>query len=275
MPLPAPGSPRTLPTARLMGMPIHAVTLDQAVDRVFDALADGRGGTVLTPNVDILRQYRRSPELRRMFEHSELVVTDGMPLVVALRIQRTPVPGQVTGTDMLRGLAAEAGARGRSILLAGGRPGEAERAADRLRRTSPGLRAETYPCYVRPDTMAAELAALSRTLVAASPDIVFIGLPFASQISVMAGMRAALPGTWFVGVGSSFDFVNGDRSRPPELVRRLCLEWAWRLTRQPWLWRRYLVDGVPTTARLAVAALRLRWRRDASPTASAGSPALP
>ncbi|MFI6439231.1 WecB/TagA/CpsF family glycosyltransferase [Streptomyces sp. NPDC050759] len=254
-------------------MPIHAVTLDQAVAQVFDSLAVGRGGTVLTPNIDIVRQYRRSPELQRVFEHTELVVTDGMPLVVALRIRRTPVPQQITGTDMLRALAAGAGARGRSILLAGGRSGEAQRAADRLTRVNPGLRAETHSCYVRPDTMAAELAALSRTLIASSPDIVFLGLPFASQVSVMTDLRAALPGTWFVGVGSSFDFINGDRTRPPEFVQRLCLEWAWRLMRQPWLWRRYLLHGIPTAARLAVDALRAGWRRDES--TSAGSAALP
>jgi N-acetylglucosaminyldiphosphoundecaprenol N-acetyl-beta-D-mannosaminyltransferase len=258
-----------------MGMPIHAVTLDEAVGQVLDSLAEGRGGTVLTPNIDILRQYRRSPDLRRVFEHTELVVTDGMPLVVALRIQRTPAPQQITGTDMLRALAAGAGAHGRSVLLAGGRPGEAQRAADRLTQVNPGLRAETHPCYVRPDTMAGELAALSRTLVASSPDIVFLGLPFASQVSVMTELRPALPGTWFVGVGSSFDFINGDRTRPPDLVRRLCLEWAWRLTRQPWLWRRYLLQGVPSAARLAVDALRLRWRRDGSSATPTGSRALP
>ncbi|MET9519197.1 WecB/TagA/CpsF family glycosyltransferase [Streptomyces sp. NPDC002994] len=258
-----------------MGMPIHAVTPDEAVGQVFDSLADGGGGTVLTPNIDILRQYRRSPDLRRVFEHTELVVTDGMPLVVALRLQRTPVPQQITGTDMLRALAAGADARGRSVLLAGGRPGEAQRAADRLRQVNPGLRAETYPCYVRPDTMTRELAALSRTLIASSPDIVFLGLPFASQVSIMTDLRPALPGTWFVGVGSSFDFINGDRTRPPEIVRRLCLEWAWRLTSQPWLWRRYLVQGVPTAARLTVDALRLRWQREGSSATSAGSRALP
>ncbi len=275
MSLPAPGSPPLRRIPRLMGMPIHAVTLDEAVDQVFDSLADGRGGTVLTPNIEILRQYRRSPDLRRMFEHTELVVTDGMPLVIALRIQRTPVPRQITGTDMLWALAAGAGARGRSVLLAGGRPGEAQRAADRLTQVNPGLRAETYSCYVRPDTMAAELAALSRTLIASSPDIVFLGLPFASQTSVMADLRPALPGTWFVGVGSSFDFINGARRRPPDIVQRLCLEWAWRLTRQPWLWRRYLVQGAPPAARLAVDALRTRWHRDGSSPRSAGSPARP
>ncbi|MET9375440.1 WecB/TagA/CpsF family glycosyltransferase [Streptomyces sp. NPDC002992] len=256
-------------------MPIHAVTLDEAVDQVFDSLANSRGGTVLTPNMEILRQYRRSPDLRRMFEHTELVVTDGMPLVVALRIQRTPVPRQITGTDMLWALAEGAAARGRSILLAGGRPGEAQRAADRLTQVNPGLRVDTYPCYVRPDTMARELAALSRTLIASSPDIVFLGLPFASQTSVMADLRPALPGTWFVGVGSSFDFINGDRTRPPDIVQRLCLEWAWRLTRQPWLWRRYLVQGAPPAARLAVHALRKRWQREGSSARSAGSPARP
>ncbi|MFF5970681.1 WecB/TagA/CpsF family glycosyltransferase [Streptomyces sp. NPDC012769] len=258
-----------------MGLPIHAVTLDEAVGRVFHGLADGRGGTVLTPNVDILRQYRRSPELQRLFEHTELVVTDGMPLVVALRIQRTPVPRQITGTDMLHALAAEAAVRGRSILLAGGRPGEARRAADRLTRLHPGLRAESHACYVRPEAMAEQLAALARTVTASAPDIVFIGLPFAGQTALMTALRPVLPGTWFVGVGSSFDFVNGDRTRPPLIVRRLCLEWAWRLTSQPWLWRRYLVQGLPTTARLAVDALRHRRRRGGSPAAPPRGPALP
>ncbi|MER7519452.1 WecB/TagA/CpsF family glycosyltransferase [Streptomyces sp. NPDC126499] len=272
---PAPVSAQPRRITRLMGMPIDAVTLDEAVARVFDGLASGRGGTVLTPNVDILRQYRRSPELRRRFEHTELVVTDGMPLVVALRLQRTPVPGQITGTDLLCALAAQAAARGRTILLAGGRPGEARRAADRLTELNPGLRAATHSCYVRPETLAAELAALERAVIAEAPDIVFIGLPFASQTAAMSALRPALPRTWFVGVGSSFDFVNGDRTRPPLLVRRLCLEWAWRLMRQPWLWRRYLVQGMPTTVQLAASALRRRRRGDGSPATPPRGPAVP
>jgi N-acetylglucosaminyldiphosphoundecaprenol N-acetyl-beta-D-mannosaminyltransferase len=245
---------------RLMDMPIHSVTMSEAVDRVFDGVASGRGGAVLTPNIDILRQYRSSPDLQTMFERTELLVPDGMPLVMALRLQRTPVQ-QITGTELLWAICAEAAAKGRSVLLAGGHPGEAERAADQLRRRNPELRAQTHPCYVRPETEALELAELSRILVASAPDVVFVGLPFRTQVSVMKDLRSKLPQTWFVGVGSSFELTNGDRSRPPRWVRRICLEWAWRLTRQPQLWRRYLVDGMPTAARLGFSALRARWQR--------------
>lgn len=246
---------------RLMDMPLDAVTLSEAVDHVVAGVAQGRGGTVLTPNVDILRQYRSSPDLQSVFERTDLLVADGMPLVVALRLQRTPVPHQITGTDLLRAVSARAAALGYSVMLAGGHPGEAERAADALRQCNPNLRAQTYPCFVRPDTEADELAMLSRNIVAAQPDIVFIGLPFQSQVSAMTLLREQLPASWLVGVGSSFELVNGDRNRPPLWVQRLCLEWAYRLTRQPQLWRRYLVDGMPIAARVGVAALRVRWER--------------
>jgi N-acetylglucosaminyldiphosphoundecaprenol N-acetyl-beta-D-mannosaminyltransferase len=77
----------------------------------------------------------------------------------------------------------------------------------------------------------------------------------------MEMLREQLPRTWFIGVGSSFELINGDRTRPPQWISRICLEWAWRLTSQPQLWRRYLVDGMPTVAALGASALRTRWRR--------------
>jgi N-acetylglucosaminyldiphosphoundecaprenol N-acetyl-beta-D-mannosaminyltransferase len=252
---------------RLMGMPLDSVTLDGAVARVLDGVALGTGGTVLAPNIDILRQYQASPQLQAEFERTNLLVADGMPIVVALRLQRTPVPHQITGTDLLWAVSAGAAARGYRIVLAGGQSGDADRAADKLRERSPALNADIRPCFVRPDTEAREIASLSEALIDTRPDIVFLGLPFRTQVSVMSELRHKLPATWFIGIGSSFelvngDLVNGDRTRPPRWLQRLCLEWVWRLTRQPHLWRRYLVDGMPTAARLAVSALRVRWQRE-------------
>ena len=242
----------------LMDMPIDAVTLTEAVDRIMGGVAAGRGGTVLTPNVDILRQYHRSPQLRSAFDGTDLLVADGMPLVVALRVQRTPVPEQITGTDLLWAVCADSASRGYSVLLAGGHPGEAQRAADRLRARTPALQIQACPCYVTPDTEASQLGQLSRIVAESRPDVVFLGLPFATQVSAMSRMRDLLPSAWFIGVGSAFELVSGERARPPVWVQRICLEWAWRLIRQPRLWRRYLIDDMPTAARLAFAALRTR-----------------
>lgn len=41
-----------------------------------------------------------------------------------------------------------------------------------------------------------------------------------------------------IGVGGSFDFLIGRIKRAPLLLRKLGLEWLWRLIQQPWRWRR-------------------------------------
>lgn len=242
-----------------MGMPLHAVTRTAAIEQVTSELASGRGGIVLTPNLDILRRYRRSASLREEFERAQLVVVDGTPLVWAARLQGTPVPERITGTDMLWSLVAAAAAHGRSIHLAGGPQGVARRARERMESLHPGLTASSRACYVEPQTAARELEGLATALVEAAPDIAFIGLPFVTQVEVMSSLRARLPGTWFVGIGSSFEFVTGDRTRAPGAIQRAGLEWAFRLLQQPWLWRRYLVHGLPFAARLGLHALRRRF----------------
>jgi len=44
-----------------------------------------------------------------------------------------------------------------------------------------------------------------------------------------------------VGVGGSFDFIAGRSRRAPRLLRRVHLEWMWRLAMEPWRIRRMAV----------------------------------
>src|SRR4051794_40074088 len=64
----------------MMGVPIDALTQRQVINRVFAALEWGRGGTVVTPNLEILRQSRDDLDLRRLIRGADLVLADGMPL---------------------------------------------------------------------------------------------------------------------------------------------------------------------------------------------------
>jgi N-acetylglucosaminyldiphosphoundecaprenol N-acetyl-beta-D-mannosaminyltransferase len=44
-----------------------------------------------------------------------------------------------------------------------------------------------------------------------------------------------------IGVGGVFDYLAGEASLAPGWVRRIGLEWLYRLIRQPQRWRRILV----------------------------------
>ncbi len=242
-------------------MPLDGLTMDEAVQRVVSGLDRREGGVVLTPNLDVLRQHRRSRRLQQVFEDTELLVADGVPLVWASRLQGTPVPQRITGSDMLWSVAAMAASRGDLLFLAGGRPGVPQRAADHLVGVHPGLRALAQDCFVEPGPLAPQVKDLVSSIVSAAPDVVYVGLPFASQVELIAELRSRLPGTWFLGIGSCFDFVNGDRPRAPVWLQRLGLEWAHRLVYEPRVWRRYLVQGLPFATHLGLHALRVRATR--------------
>jgi N-acetylglucosaminyldiphosphoundecaprenol N-acetyl-beta-D-mannosaminyltransferase len=260
--------PQVTSRVRLMGMALDPLAEEQVVARVLDDLTLGRGGAILTPNLDILRQYRRSAALRDAFAPTELVLADGMPLVWACRLQATPLPRRVAGSELIWSLTAGAAAQGASVFLAGGDEGVAERAAERLCAEYPSLRVAGTTCpWIAPGTPEDETGAAACAIVAARPDIVFLGLPLAKQVHMMTVLRPLLPASWLAGVGVSFSFVSGDLARAPVRIRHAGFEWAHRLVHEPRLWRRYLVQGLPFAGHLAVHALGARHRRRAESTA--------
>jgi N-acetylglucosaminyldiphosphoundecaprenol N-acetyl-beta-D-mannosaminyltransferase len=244
----------------LMGMPVDPVTEREAVQEIVGALSHGDGGWVITPNLEHLRRHRDSGAVRRAFDVADLVLADGMPLVWASRLQRTPLPERVAGSDLIWALSDAGGRIGASVFLLGGEPGAAEGAARVLRRRAPGLRVTgTAAPRVPDDGPGAELDGVARELRDAQPDLVYVGLPLAKQIAAIPRLRRAAPSSWFLGLGISLSFVAGDVRRAPLWVQRGGLEWLWRLSQEPGrLWRRYLVEGLPLATALFAASLRRR-----------------
>jgi N-acetylglucosaminyldiphosphoundecaprenol N-acetyl-beta-D-mannosaminyltransferase len=252
-----------LPTVSLAGSRFHAVTERECVAAILAALAAGRGGRVATLNLDQLRRCGRDEEFAMRCRRASLVVADGMPLVWASRLQRTPLPQRVAGADLIWSLCAAAAQQGRSVYLLGGAPGTAERAARVLRTRHPDLRVAGVACPPPGfEASERELRALADALRAARPDIVFVGLGAPKQDALAEQMSAVLPEAWWLGVGISFSFVAGALRRAPVWMQRSGLEWLHRLRSEPRrLSRRYLVEGLPFAFRLlATSALQRRPR---------------
>ena len=249
------------PTVLLDGVRVHALSEAECVARVLEDLAARRGGWIVTPNLDHLRQLRRDGPLTSCYAEADLVMADGMPLVWASRLQRTPLPGRVSGSDLIWSLSAAAARTGRSVYLLGGDPGTAEETSARLAARSPGLRVAGCCCPPHGFEQRPEgLAEVVERLAAARPDVVFVALGTPKQEVLIGSLRrrGLLPQAWWVGVGISFSFIAGNVRRAPVWVRRLGLEWLHRLAQEPGkLSRRYLLDGLPYGAAFAV---RSAWK---------------
>ncbi len=256
------------PEIDLEGVRLHALDELQCVARVLAAFDAGRGGWIVTPNLDQLRRMRRDRLLRERYGRADLALADGMPLVWACRLQKTPLPGRVAGSDLIWSLSRAAAERGLSLFLLGGDPGTADAAALELASRFAGLRIAGTLCPEPGfENEPERVEAIAEELAAARPDIVFVALGVPKQEALIERLRPGLPAAWWMGVGISFSFVAGRVKRAPVWLRRIGLEWLHRLVQEPRrLAGRYLVDGLPFAlalfTRSAVRGLRSRSAQD-------------
>ncbi len=236
-----------LPEIGLMGIGLHAISKAECVDYILSELEAERGGVVVTPNLDHLRRLLKDDDFRAICEQADLRVADGKPIVWACRLQRTPLPERVAGSDLISCLSRGAAREGRSIYLLGGNEGTAEAAAEVLKTRFEGLRIAGTVCppmgFERDPLL---MGQLSMSLREADPDIVFVALGSPKQERVIQILREELPRAWWLGVGISFSFVCGDVQRAPKWMQSTGLEWLHRFSQEPTrLFKRYFVHGIP------------------------------
>lgn len=244
------------------GIRFALITERDVIRYVISESQSGRGGSIVTPNVDICRQVRRDPAIAELMMNATLVVPDGMPLLWAAKLRGTPFPERVTGSSLIFTLTEAAAAAGRSVYFLGGAPGVPDAAAASLAVRYAGLRvAGCHSPAFGFDQAAGGLDDVRDRLAGCAPDIVYVGLGFPKQERLIASLAPGMPATWFVGCGAAIGFAAGTTPRAPRWMQRAGLEWGHRLLLEPHrLFRRYLVDGLPFAAGLLTTAAFHRVR---------------
>lgn len=231
----------------ICGVGIDRFSFDQVVEIILDHLKSPNPEPryVVTPNAQHILLLQRDEHLRRVYRDAFLVVPDGVSLLYAARLLGAPLRGRVNGTDLFEYLCRIAAREELGIYLLGGRPDAADISAQVLRDRYPTLRiAGTYcPPYGFEDDPC-ELAAIQRSIRAAAPDILFVGLGTPKQEFWIYANHGELNVPLSIGIGASFDFVSGIIRRAPRLLQKIGLEWLFRLLTEPRrLWRRYLISN--------------------------------
>jgi N-acetylglucosaminyldiphosphoundecaprenol N-acetyl-beta-D-mannosaminyltransferase len=226
-----------------------------------EARLRGRQGFALaTLNLDHLVKLGRDPAFRAAYAAQTHVVADGNPVVWLQRLAGNPVD-LVPGSELVEPLAALAGRLGVPVALLGSTADILALAATRLQVACPGLTVVARlapPQGFDPAGPAGEAAL--RDLAASGARLCFLALGAPKQEILAARGRDSLPEVGFVSIGAGLDFIAGSQTRAPLWLRRLALEWAWRLMLSPGrLARRYL-DCALILPGLALHAWRARHR---------------
>jgi N-acetylglucosaminyldiphosphoundecaprenol N-acetyl-beta-D-mannosaminyltransferase len=241
------------PALRILGIPIHDVTLDEAVEQAAAWVSEDGVHQIATVNPEFVMAARRDPAFRAVLEGADLCLPDGVGITLAARYLGRSLRERVAGVDLAEALAARAAREGWRLFLLGAAPGVADRAASVLAARYPGLTiAGTHAGSPRQE----EEDDIVRRVREAGADILLVAYGAPAQDLWLARNLAQTGAKVGVGVGGAFDYIAGVVPRAPRWMRRAGLEWLYRLIRQPWRWRRQRV--LPLYALLVLIS---RWRQ--------------
>jgi N-acetylglucosaminyldiphosphoundecaprenol N-acetyl-beta-D-mannosaminyltransferase len=226
---------------RILGMRVDATCYEDAARSIVDMGASGRGGLTCVATVHMIMEAFDAPDFQRLVNAADLVTSDGVPLVWALRMLDIPDAERVYGPHLTLEVCREAAERDVSVGFYGGHP----EVLDALRRVLTERFPDLHIAFSHSPPFAPlsqeDDARLTAAIVESGVSVLFVGLGCPKQERWMAAHRESLPCA-LVGVGAAFDFLAGRKRQAPRFLQRAGLEWAFRLCCEPRrLWRRYIV----------------------------------
>lgn len=202
------------------------------------------GGVVFTVNPDHLYHLQYNPAFLRAYRSADIITVDSHYVRLALRLFGRPVANRLPGSDIVPAFCArQAGNADTRIFLLGARPGVAQAALESMNRKfgreivvgahGPSMNFVNDP---------AEIDAVIDLVNASGANVLFVGLGAPKQEMWISSVRDRLPGVRvMIGIGATIDYEAGVVKRAPVLLRRLGLEWGYRVATEP---RRYLMRYV-------------------------------
>lgn len=246
------------------GVRVDVIEFADAVDKIVELARQPRVSIVVTPNTDHLVMYRRDAGFAATYDRADLVLADGMPLILVSRLLRLPLTTKVSGSDLAEPLLRAAATAGHQVFLFGATEATTAAAERALRSTIPDIDivGASSPWYTpgRPD---GQIDQALQQITASGANLILVAFGAPKQEQLMAEFADRLPDGCYVCCGATLDFIAGNVSRAPAWMSKVGAEWLYRLAQEPGrLWKRYLVRDVaalPIFASMTLQRIRRIW----------------
>jgi N-acetylglucosaminyldiphosphoundecaprenol N-acetyl-beta-D-mannosaminyltransferase len=221
------------PNLTVDGIAINIVSLPEAVTSIVSAAQGGDNFSVCTLNLDHVVQLQQRADFRAAYRRARFVTADGFPIVMlswllGTRIERT------TGADLVEPVCREAGRKGLPVFLLGSNESTLATTARRLSERFRGLRvAGHFAPGSNFDPYSSEADFAIDSIRASGARLCFVALGAPRQELFAARCLDELTGTGMLCIGAGLDFIAGTQARAPSITRKVGLEWAWRMLREP------------------------------------------
>jgi N-acetylglucosaminyldiphosphoundecaprenol N-acetyl-beta-D-mannosaminyltransferase len=211
---------------------VDQVNMDQAIAYAREALRTGRRPhSVFAVNPEKSFSVPRDPILYETFKNADLLIPDGIGVVLAARILHGAVLSRVPGVELMQNICKLAADEGYSIFIYGAREDVNLKAAEMLKTRYPELRITGRSNgYVKEDEMEDLIGRINES----QAQVLFLALGSPKQEQWYAARGKYLEHVKVCqGIGGSLDTIAGNVKRAPEIWCRFSCEWLYRLLVDP------------------------------------------
>jgi N-acetylglucosaminyldiphosphoundecaprenol N-acetyl-beta-D-mannosaminyltransferase len=237
--------------------------MSAVMQTIITAAANAMRFVISTPNINYLVISQSDPEFRDSLLLSDLCPADGTPIVWIARFMGIPIKHRIAGSDIFETLKTwPHPGRPLKVFLFGAQENVAAAAAGRINLTT-RLRCVGWACpgWGNVDELSQKI--FIDKINSSRADFLVASLSAAKgQLWVLRNHRS-LQIPIRASLGATLNFQAGKVKRAPHTIRRLGLEWLWRIKEEPYLWRRYFHDASVLlqllVTRILPLAVKARW----------------
>ncbi len=217
---------------KILNIWVDPVNKEDAIKKVGEFLKLGnRPHSVFSANPEKNFSVPKDPILYETFKDADLLLPDGVGIVLAARSLYGARIARVPGSEFVEDICSLAAKEGCNVFVYGAREEVNRSAVEVLQRHFPGLKiVGRSNGYVKENEMPDLIEQINKS----KADILFLALGSPKQEKWFATHKHLLRHVKVCqGIGGTLDTIAGNVKRAPEIWQRFSAEWLYRLIVEP------------------------------------------
>jgi N-acetylglucosaminyldiphosphoundecaprenol N-acetyl-beta-D-mannosaminyltransferase len=217
---------------KILNVWVDPVDMNGALQRVENFIEKGdRPHSVFAVNPEKNFSVPSDPNLHKVFREADLLIPDGIGVVMAARILYRVGMTRVPGVEMMDEICRLSAKKGYRVFIYGAKEEVSAKAVETLQRRYPSLdiagRANGY-------VSSEETPKLIEQINSSGAQVLFLALGSPRQENWFATYAGQLHSVRVCqGIGGTLDTIAGTVKRAPEFWCNMNLEWFYRLMSEP------------------------------------------
>jgi N-acetylglucosaminyldiphosphoundecaprenol N-acetyl-beta-D-mannosaminyltransferase len=222
---------------KIVGVSIDKLDFLGAQEKVEEFLEGDSLNMIFTPNSEMLLDAVRDREFENILNEAQLVIPDGIGVVIASKFYGTPLKERVTGVDLSEKILELGAKKNSKVFLLGASQESVTAAAEKIQERFKGIHVVGIRNGYYPE---GEEEQIIDEINKSGAEILFVGLGAPRQEKLIYKYKDKLGVKIALGCGGGLDVLSGTVKRAPEFYQKAGLEWFYRFIKQPSRFKRTL-----------------------------------